>query len=157
MKYSKQVVEATRDEIAVLETNIDDATGEELGYVMERLFEEGARDVWYQSIFMKKNRPAYLLSVLCSVEDIERLSAVIFRETTSIGVRHVRMGRMVLPRSFENAEIDGEAYSLKVVQNGEESYAYPEYEDVVRYARSHDVSFREAYDVVHLAFLQQKQ
>ena len=75
------------DEICRLETNIDDCTGEMLGYVMERLFEAGARDVHYTPVFMKKNRPAWQLNVICDPKDRERMEEIIFAETTTIGIR----------------------------------------------------------------------
>lgn len=76
---------AAQDVIYKLESNIDDTTGEALGYVMERLLAAGARDVQYSPVYMKKNRPAYLLTVLCLEEDIPALEEIIFAETTTIG------------------------------------------------------------------------
>ena len=75
------------DNITVLETNIDDSTGEMLGYVSEKLFSAGARDVFYTSIYMKKNRPAYKLTVICSDDLKEAMEDIIFEETTAIGIR----------------------------------------------------------------------
>ena len=89
---------AGSDEICKLETNIDDCTGETLGYVMERLFEAGARDVHYTPVFMKKNRPAWQLNVICDPKDRESMEKIIFAETTTIGIRRVNMQRTVLER-----------------------------------------------------------
>ena len=91
------------DEICKLETNIDDCTGEMLGYVMERLFEAGARDVHYAPVFMKKNRPAWQLNVICDPKDRERMEEIIFAETTTIGIRRINMQRTVLQR--ENCSV----------------------------------------------------
>ncbi len=66
---------------------------------MEQLFEAGARDVFYTPVYMKKNRPAWLLSVICREADIQKLEAVIFRETTTIGIRRTKMERTILARS----------------------------------------------------------
>ena len=86
------------DYIYKLESNIDDCTGEALGYVLEQLFEAGARDVHYSPVYMKKNRPAYQLNVICSEEMLTKMEEIIFRETTTIGIRRMKMERTVLKR-----------------------------------------------------------
>ncbi len=86
------------DYIYKLETNIDDCSGEVLGFVMEKLFEAGARDVHYTPVYMKKNRPAWLLTVICKGRRCPGMEALIFAETTSIGIRRVKMERTILPR-----------------------------------------------------------
>ena len=78
----------TKDTIIKMETNIDDCSGEVLGFVMERLMKAGARDVHYVPVFMKKNRPAWVLNVICKEQDIETLQNIIFVETTTIGNRY---------------------------------------------------------------------
>lgn len=88
-------------DIYKLETNIDDCGGEILGFVMERLFEAGARDVHYIPVYMKKNRPAYLLNVICSEADIETLEQIIFEETTTIGIRRIQMESIGLKRTIK--------------------------------------------------------
>ena len=92
------------DYIYKLESNIDDCTGEMLGCVMERLFEAGAKDVHYTPVYMKKNRPAYQLNVICNEADITKLEQIIFQETTTIGIRRVRMERTVLKRETRMLE-----------------------------------------------------
>ena len=94
------IEEVPAGELWILESNIDDCAGEILGYTMDLLFEAGARDVWFTPIFMKKNRPAYQLSVLCAEDQIRALDAILFRETTTIGVRRYRVERTALPRRF---------------------------------------------------------
>lgn len=91
------IEEVPAGELWILESNIDDCAGEILGYTMDLLFEAGARDVWFTPIFMKKNRPAYQLSVLCAEDQIRALDAILFRETTTIGVRRYRVERTALP------------------------------------------------------------
>lgn len=104
------------DYIYKLESNIDDCTGEALGYVMERLMKAGARDVHYTPVFMKKNRPAYQLNVICKEEDIEKLEGIIFRETTTIGIRRQKMERSVLKRQVKTVKTSlGEAGSRCVL------------------------------------------
>lgn len=133
------------DFIYKLETNIDDCTGEALGYVMERLMEAGARDVHYIPVFMKKNRPAYELNVICKEEDIEKLEDIIFRETTTIGIRRQRMERSVLKRKVQTVATSlGEA-KVKLCYMEKAVRAYPEYESVRDLCRKHGLSFQEVY------------
>ena len=79
--------EGERDEVLKIETDIDDCSGEVLGYTLEKLMQAGALDVHYAPVFMKKNRPAWELTVICKKEIRETLEDIIFRETTTIGVR----------------------------------------------------------------------
>ena len=133
------------DYIYKLESNIDDCTGEALGYVMERLMKAGARDVHYTPVFMKKNRPAYQLNVICKEEDIEKLEGIIFRETTTIGIRRQKMERSVLKRQVKTVKTSlGEA-RIKVcfMENG--MRAYPEYESVRELCRKNGLSLQETY------------
>lgn len=124
------------DTILKMETNIDDCTGEILGYVMEELFENGARDVHYTPVFMKKNRPAYLLTVICDEDRAEKLQRILFNETTTIGIRKVKMERTVLEREIQTKKISAGEVQVKrcVLPDGLERY-YPEYESVVRLAK----------------------
>lgn len=132
------------DEIYKLETNIDDCTGEMLGYVMERLFEAGAADVNYIPVFMKKNRPAYLLTVICGKEFVNTLENIIFRETTTIGIRKVKMERTILERELETVTLSaGEIKAKKCVLPDGTVRRYPEYETVVRLARETGKTMQE--------------
>lgn len=96
--------EEAPEKLVLLETNADDCTGEALGYAMERLLQAGARDVYYTPVYMKKNRPAYLLSVLCDESRREELERVIFTETTTIGIRRTAVERTALPRRCETVK-----------------------------------------------------
>ena len=87
-----------QDVIYKLECNMDDCTGEALGYAMECLLDAGARDVCFTPVFMKKNRPAYQLNVICAENQISLMERIIFRETTTIGIRRVKMERSILKR-----------------------------------------------------------
>lgn len=136
------------DVIWKLETNIDDTTGENLGYVMDVLLQNGARDVFYTPIYMKKNRPAWLLSVICREEDISRLEGVIFRETTTIGIRRMKMERTVLPREEKTIQTPLGEVQVKVCTYQGESYVYPEYESLVRLCREKGISYKEAMRLV---------
>ena len=139
------------DEICKLESNIDDCTGEMLGYVMERLFEAGARDVHYTPVFMKKNRPAWQLNVICDPGDRQKLEEIIFSETTTIGIRRVNMQRTVLER--ENVRVAtplGEA-GVKVCRFGGKEKYYPEYDSVKELAVKNGRNFQEVYEMVRQA------
>ena len=137
-----------RDTIYKLESNIDDCTGEILGYVMEQLFEAGARDVHYTPVFMKKNRPAWQLNVICKEEDIERLEQIIFQETTTIGIRRVEMERSILKREERTVStIFGQA-EVKICEARGVSRVYPEYESVAKLAKENQVPFSKVYQIV---------
>lgn len=132
------------DTIYKLESNIDDCTGEMLGYVMDRLFEAGARDVNYIPVFMKKNRPAYQLNVICAREDVPALEQIIFQETTTIGIRKMEMERTVLQREKRAADTSLGTVMVKVC--GER--VYPEYESLAAICRERTIPYLEAYHKV---------
>ena len=136
-----------RDFIWRLETNIDDCTGEELGRVMGILLETGARDVRYTPVYMKKNRPAYELAVICSEADVTAMEEIIFRETTTIGIRKMRMERTVLKREQKSLETPRGKAELKLCTLPDGTVrAYPEYESAAAMAQREKISYREAYD-----------
>lgn len=133
------------DEINVLETNLDDCTGEILGYVMDKLFENGAKDVFYVPIYMKKNRPAYKLTVLCANDKVDILEDIIFMETTSIGIRKHKEERTILKRSFKEVDTQYGKLKVKVVQTSEGERLYPEYESARELAEKNSVSLSSIY------------
>lgn len=137
-----------RDCIWKLETNMDDCTGEALGYVMDRLFEAGARDVSYTPVYMKKNRPAYQLNVICTEEHVKQMEEIIFKETTTIGIRRQKMERSVLARSMETVRTSLGDAQVKVCALGAQTRKYPEYQSVARLCKEHDRSFQEVYQLV---------
>ncbi len=143
-------VEKRNEDFIVMETNIDDTTGEILGYVTEKLFKNGALDVFFTPIFMKKNRPAYRLTVACRSEDLYKLQKIIFRETTTIGIRYRYEYRTELER--EELEIDTKYSKLKVkkVKNNGETYIYPEYESMKKIAEENDIPLKELYKLNEL-------
>lgn len=140
--------EKSREGIYKLESNIDDCTGEALGYCMERLLKAGARDVNFMPVFMKKNRPAYQINVVCSGEDVEKLEKIIFEETTTIGIRRIKVERSTLTREIKTFMTSlGEA-KIKVCElNGEKRF-YPEYDSVTEICREHGKSFQEVYKLI---------
>jgi hypothetical protein len=127
---------AQADFIVKLETNIDDCTGEQLGYVMEQLFAHGARDVHYTPVYMKKNRPAYLLTVICTEEKVRELEDILFLETTTIGIRKMKMERRILERTQETISLDMGTVEVKhcVMPDGTVR-TYPEYESIAAIGR----------------------
>lgn len=143
-----EVSKETQDKIYKLESNIDDCTGENLGYVMERLLEAGARDVHYTPVFMKKNRPSYQLNVICKKEEIEVLEQIIFQETTTIGIRRVEMERTVLEREIKSISTSLGQANVKICNfNGGKKY-YPEYDSVVKLCRINNMSFGDVYETI---------
>lgn len=149
--------EEKQDYIWKLESTIDDCTGEVLGYVMELLFEAGARDVHYTPVFMKKNRPGYQLNVLCREEDIERLEEIIFAETTTIGIRRQRIQRSILKREIKEVETSIGAAAVKVCKllSGQDNLTdekrkriYPEYESVARLSRLTQMPWQDVYQLI---------
>lgn len=137
-----------RDSILKLECNIDDCTGEALGYAMELLLENGARDVHYIPVYMKKNRPAYQLTVICKKEDREKLEAIIFRETTTIGIRYVEMVRTILPRRTEKRQTSYGEVAVKICEGEGEVRITPEYESIREICRERGLSFQKVYEDV---------
>ena len=141
-----QEVSAEKDRIWKLECDIDDSTGEQLGYVMERLFEAGARDVHYLPVFMKKNRPGWELAVICDGGCRELLEGIIFRETTTIGIRRVEMERTILSRKMGKVETKYGEISVKTCKVGDDSRSYPEYDSVAAAAKAHAAAFGDVFE-----------
>jgi uncharacterized protein (TIGR00299 family) protein len=129
------------DAVIVVEANIDDSTPEVLGYVMERLLEEGALDVFFTPIQMKKNRPAVMLSLLCHPEQLVLLADIVLTETSAIGLRHYRADRIVLERRIVEQETEFGLVRFKQVMDSDGTLlrAAPEYEDCRRIARERGI------------------
>ena len=141
----------TKDTIIKMETNIDDCSGEVLGFVMERLMKAGARDVHYVPVFMKKNRPAWVLNVICKEEDMEMLQNIIFEETTTIGIRYSIMERTILPRETRTLPTPWGEVQVKVCTLNGKEQLYPEYESVAQLSREKEIPFTEIYRYIVLA------
>lgn len=140
-------MEVKNENFVVMETNIDDCGGEILGYTEELLFENGALDVFYTPIFMKKNRPAYRLTVACRKEDMFKLQNIMFRETTTIGIRYRFESRTELGREIIDVDTKyGKIKAKRVINNGE-TYIYPEYESVKKLAKEKNIPLKELYNL----------
>ncbi len=131
----------------MLETNIDDTSGEILGHALEKIMEI-ALDCYYSPIFMKKNRPAYKLSVIYKACDEEKIEDIIFTETTSIGVRKFDLERTILDRKIIKISYNNKDYLAKQVSYKDKTYTYPEYESAKDLAENEGLSLKEAYDLM---------
>ncbi|MDE6903672.1 MAG: nickel pincer cofactor biosynthesis protein LarC [Lachnospiraceae bacterium] len=143
--------EEKKDEevIVKLECNVDDCGGEAFGYCMEQLFAAGARDVFYIPVYMKKNRPAYEVVVICEPQDVEKMEAILFTETTTIGIRRTKMERTILKRNIITMESSFGPVQIKVCEFQDTKWGYPEYESIKKIAMKEGVSYLEVYQVVH--------
>ena len=126
--------------ITKLECNLDDMTGEEIGFAMDQLFKAGARDVFTQHIGMKKSRPGVLLSVICLREDADRLAAVMMKHTSTLGIRRQDMGRYILERSVETIDTAYGPVRVKVASGLGVRRKKLEYDDLAALAEKNGVS-----------------
>jgi len=142
----KHAEEESTETVVVLAANLDDMSPELSGYLMETLFEAGARDVSFCPVHMKKNRPGIQLQVIGQPEDRERLTAIIFKESTTLGVRYSYGQRAVLRR--ETIVVDspwGKMNVKKVIDQDGKAVLLPEYEECKRIARENDLPLRDVY------------
>src|SRR5579885_2250305 len=135
--------------VDVIEANIDDSTPQILGYAMERLLEAGALDVTLTPVFMKKNRPGTLVSVIASPDLTERLSAILLAETTTLGLRILKAERRVVARQIAEVETSFSKVRMKYAENG--SFA-PEYDDCRKLAIAAGKPLRAVIAEANLAF-----
>jgi len=131
------------DRVVVIETNIDDMSPQNIGYLFERLSREGALDVYTTAIQMKKSRQAFKLTVLCNRQDTQRIAAAIFSETTTIGIRFYEADRFKLDRKM--VKVRTKFGDINVKMSGGMT-ASPEYDECVRLAREKKVPFKLIYD-----------
>lgn len=136
------------DTVWKLECDIDDSTGEQLGYALEKLYQEGAREAHFAPVFMKKNRPGWELTVICDREHLQKLEDVIFSQTTTIGIRRQEMERTVLTRKTVDVKTRFGVIPVKVSGEGTYKRVHPEYEIVSGAASEHGVPFGAVYDEV---------
>jgi uncharacterized protein (DUF111 family) len=129
--------------VVVLEANIDDMNPQIFGYLQERLFELGVLDVYSSPVQMKKNRPGTLLSVVVPDSLRTAAAALLFRETTTIGIRYYEADRMVLEREMEQVSLPGGTVSIKVSRlEGKIVNFTPEYEDCRKIAAAGGMPFK---------------
>lgn len=138
-----------KDAIVKLESDLDDCTGEILGYTLEKLMNAGALDVHYTPIFMKKNRPGWEITVLCRPEKKDAMEEILFSETTTIGIREFEnVSRTVLAREEREIETPFGPAQAKVVSHQGKTYVYPEYDSVKALAEKTGVPLKVIYSAV---------
>lgn len=137
-----------RDWVWVLETNIDDTTGEAIGYAIGLLMAAGALDASAIGLMMKKNRPGFLFQVICRQEQLAEMEDILFRETHTIGLRRYREYRDILPRQIRRIQTRFGEVRVKCVTHHGSEFLYPEYEDVKLIAARQHLSFTEVYGQV---------
>jgi len=160
---SENAVSTETDKIVLLETNLDDTTGEQLGYCTDLLWQAGALDVATSALQMKKNRPGHLLAVQCREADAERLAEIIFRETGALGLRRTTVARMVLPRRTIEVTTPWGPVAGMVAQrpggqlSGKIERFSPEFASCREIADKHQVSLAEVEQAVRQAFLDMQE
>ncbi len=141
------------EEVAVIESNIDDLSPQIYEVVMERLFAAGALDVYLTPIQMKKNRPATLLCVICSPESVNTIADILFEETSTIGLRIDKRSRMCLPRETITVQTAYGSIRIKVAHKDSKIInAQPEYEDCKSAAAKHNIAVKMVRDSAIAAF-----
>lgn len=137
---TKSTMAVSSESIMVIEANLDDMNPQIYGYLMDRMLAQGAVDIFYTPIYMKKNRPGILLTVLTDAIHIEKIVSLLFRETTTIGLRYYETSRRVLARQHVNVQTDFGTIRVKVARNDDEIInIMPEYEDCCRIAQASDI------------------
>jgi uncharacterized protein (TIGR00299 family) protein len=145
-------LDARMETLTLLEANIDDLNPEFYGHLMERLFTAGALDVYLTPVQMKKNRPGVVLSVTCPPAQAEALAALVFAETTTIGLRRQEVQRWALARERVEVETPYGTVGVKVARlGGKVMTASPEYEDCRRLALERGVPLKEVYTAAEAA------
>jgi len=141
MDYSEKKV--------MIETNIDDMSGELFSYILPKLLDAGALDVFITPVIMKKSRPGHVLSVLCESGKVDVLEEIIFTETTTFGTRRYEVERSELERSISKVKTSyGEISVKKGYMNGKSLKFSPEYEECAQAAQRYGVPVREVYNAV---------
>ena len=147
-------VEGSDDTVILLETNLDDVSGEVLGYTKRQLLAAGALDVYSTAIQMKKDRPAVMLSVICKLEDVGTLESILYSETLTFGIRRQLIQRSVRERMAYTVETDFGPVKGKVGWRGEDPAVFtPEYDDCAEIAKAHSLPLRDVQMAAQIAFL----
>ncbi len=148
-----------QETVVILETQIDDLNPQAIAYTLEKLLSVGALDVFTQPIGMKKSRSGILLTVICFPEKIEACQEIIFRETTTLGIRHRTQQRAILDRRIESVDTKYGEIKVKIAswgkgENRQIINIQPEYEDCASLARQHNIPWREIYQQAITEFTQ---
>lgn len=132
------------EEVSVLEANIDDMDAQMFGHFMELAISEGALDVYYTSLHMKKNRPGLMVSLICHSKDRKRLAELVFHETTTLGIRWSPWKRWILDREIRQIETEYGSVGIKIGRfKGRAISIVPEYEDLKKIAEAQEIPLKE--------------
>jgi uncharacterized protein (TIGR00299 family) protein len=147
-----EAIASVVETISVLETQIDDLNPQAIGYVLEALLEAGAVDVFTQPIGMKKSRPGILLTVICHPEQVSVCEAILFRETTTLGIRRLTQERVILQREIQSVQTEYGTVRVKVAWSGQSATkmitnVQPEYEDCAALARETHQPWRKIHQL----------
>ncbi|MCQ2589192.1 MAG: nickel pincer cofactor biosynthesis protein LarC [Treponema sp.] len=136
------------DKIIKLEANVDDMTGEDIGFAMNRLFEAGAREVFTTAVNMKKNRPGTLISVICTSDKKDEILKTFFKHTTTIGIRLINYERNILKRDISTIQTTLGEVRVKSSSGYEVAKSKYEYDDLERIALENELSLKEVRDII---------
>ena len=133
----------------MIETNIDDMSSEIYSYIFPMLFDKGALDVYLTNIIMKKNRPGVKLSILCKEDDTKGFEDILFRETTTLGIRKYKVDREILHREFTKVNTKYGVITLKKgIKDGEVLKYAPEYEECKEIALKYNLPVKDVYNEI---------
>jgi hypothetical protein len=153
-----EVIVSPEEKVAVIDATIDDMSPQVYGYFQEKALAAGALDVYSTPIQMKKNRPAFKVTCICAVADLERLAALIFCETTTIGIRFFIARRKTLRREFLQVQTGFGPVSMKIsLMDGRPVNFVPEFEDCRSLAMEKGVALKEVQAAAIHAYLQSRQ
>lgn|SRR5690625_4438744 len=141
-----------------IEVNLDDISSELLGYMIDLLFEAGANDVYYTPIYMKKNRPAILLQLLCSKQHLNQMKKILFQETTTLGIRYYPLTVHRAKREFRKISTKWGPVTIKTgMIEGEVIQRSPEYADCEEIAKRHHLPLKKVYEHVWQKIIEQTE
>ena len=150
-KLSQQQVDETNDRVLLMETNLDDATGQQLSITIKRALELGAKDAWAEPIIMKKGRPAYKICLLTVAEQQETFVKFLFSDTPAIGLRMKSMHREIMERRIEQVQTSYGKFGIKRLSYCGLNKSSVEYDDIEKCSQKTGKSFEE----IKLAVLQE--
>ncbi|WP_273122389.1 nickel insertion protein [Bacillus weihaiensis] len=137
------------DEMLKVEVNLDNISGEWLGYVMDLLFESGANDVFYTPIYMKKNRPGVLLQLLCHRDKLTAMREILVKETTTLGIRYYPLTVFRAERRFTQVQTEWGPITVKEgIYDGQVIQRSPEFEECKKIADAHQLPLKKVYEQV---------
>ena len=137
--------------IAILETQVDDMTAQAIAYTMEQILQNGALDVYTQAIGMKKSRTGVLMTVICPCDRQALCEEILFRETSTLGIRYRFQERKILQREIYEVETEYGKARVKIAWRDGFCTVQPEYEDCAKLARSHQIPLMQVQEAVKLA------